>query len=169
MQRPAVMTSLLVTIRTVFHHGGSVMVTQTVLIVLMRKDVWLQHVLSQFAQGKCSVVLMEPVSKVTGIVMEKRIALMDLMSNHAVSYTYLTLSFFYILFLGIGHVFLEAWWSSLDPGRLLRWLDWIFLGGYPNYVAMIKDMGKRLLPLYYYIKMKISYDLGFILQSESPW
>ena len=30
-----------------------------------------------------------------------------------------------------------------------------------NYVAMSKDMGKRL-PQLYYIKMKISYDLGFI-------
>ena len=30
-----------------------------------------------------------------------------------------------------------------------------------NYVAMSKDMGKRL-PELYYIKMKISYDLGFI-------
>ena len=41
-----------------------------------------------------------------------------------------------------------------------------FLGGYLpslniNYVAMSKDMGKRL-PELYYIKMKISYDLGFI-------
>ena len=49
---------------------------------------------------------------------------------------------------------------------VLRWLDWIFLGGYLpslsiNYVAMSKDMGKRL-PQLYYIKMKISYDLGFI-------
>ena len=49
---------------------------------------------------------------------------------------------------------------------ILRWLDWIFLGGYLpslsiNYVAMSKDMGKRL-PQLYYIKMKISYDLGFI-------
>ena len=48
----------------------------------------------------------------------------------------------------------------------LRWLDWIFLRGYLpslsiNYVAMSKDMGKRLVQLYY-IKMKISYDLGFI-------
>ena len=47
----------------------------------------------------------------------------------------------------------------------LRWLDWIFWGGYLpslsiNYVGMSKDMGKRLLQLYY--KMKISYDLGFI-------
>ena len=47
----------------------------------------------------------------------------------------------------------------------LRWLDWIFLSGYLpslsiNYVAMSKDMGKRL-PQLYYIKMKISYDLGF--------
>ena len=30
-----------------------------------------------------------------------------------------------------------------------------------NYVAMSKDIGKRLLQLYY-IKLKISYDLGFI-------
>ena len=41
-----------------------------------------------------------------------------------------------------------------------------FGGGYlpslsMNYVAMIKDMEKRL-PQLYYIKMKISYDLGFI-------
>ena len=48
----------------------------------------------------------------------------------------------------------------------LRWLDWIFLGGYLpslsiNYVGMSKDMEKRL-PQLYYIKMKISYDLGFI-------
>ena len=46
------------------------------------------------------------------------------------------------------------------------WLDWIFLGGYLpslsiNYVGMSKDMGKRL-PQLYYIKTKISYDLGFI-------
>ena len=41
-----------------------------------------------------------------------------------------------------------------------------FLGGYLlclsiNYVAMSKDMKKRF-PQLYYIKMKISYDLGFI-------
>ena len=47
----------------------------------------------------------------------------------------------------------------------LRWLDWIFLRGYLpslsiNYVATSKDMAKRL-PQLYYIKMKISYDLGF--------
>ena len=41
-----------------------------------------------------------------------------------------------------------------------------FLGVIPpslsiNYVAMSKDMEKRL-PQLYYIKMKISYDLGFI-------
>ena len=49
---------------------------------------------------------------------------------------------------------------------ILRWLDWIFLGGYLpslsiNYVGMSKDMEKKL-PQLYYIKMKISYDLGFI-------
>ena len=48
----------------------------------------------------------------------------------------------------------------------LRWLDWIFWGWYLpslsiNYVGMSKDMEKRL-PQLYYIKMKISYDLGFI-------
>ena len=48
----------------------------------------------------------------------------------------------------------------------LWWLDWIFLKGYLpslsiNYVAMSKDMEKRL-PQLYYIKMKTSYDLGFI-------
>ena len=41
-----------------------------------------------------------------------------------------------------------------------------FLRGYLpslsiNYIAMSKDMGRRL-PQLYYIKMKISYDLGFI-------
>ena len=48
----------------------------------------------------------------------------------------------------------------------LRWLDWIFWGGYLqslsiNYVAMSKDIEKRF-PQLFYIKMKISYDLGFI-------
>ena len=48
----------------------------------------------------------------------------------------------------------------------LRWLDWIFWGGYLpslsiNYVAMSKDMEEGF-PELYYIKMKISYDLGFI-------
>ena len=50
--------------------------------------------------------------------------------------------------------------------RPVRWLDWIFLGGYLpslsiNYVAMSKDMEKRF-PQLYYIKMQISYDVGFI-------
>ena len=48
----------------------------------------------------------------------------------------------------------------------LRWLDWIFWGWYLpsfsiNYVGMSKDVEKRL-PQLYYIKMKLSYDLGFI-------
>ena len=48
----------------------------------------------------------------------------------------------------------------------LRWLDWIFWGLYLpslsiNYVGMSKDIEKRL-PQLYYIKTKISYDLGFI-------
>ena len=52
------------------------------------------------------------------------------------------------------------------PSQNLRWLDWIFWGGYLpslsiNYVAMSEDMRNRL-PQLYYIKMKISYDLGFI-------
>ena len=55
-------------------------------------------------------------------------------------------------------------WYFIDV--YLRWLSWIFLAGYLprwsiNYVGMSKDMGKRL-PQLYYIKMKISYDLGFI-------
>ena len=48
----------------------------------------------------------------------------------------------------------------------LRWLDWVFWAGYLlslniDYVAIIKDIAK-MLPQLYYIKMKISYDLGFI-------
>ena len=67
---------------------------------------------------------------------------------------------------------LESKEIVLDTKFLLRWLDWIFLGVYLpslsiNYVAMSKDREKRL-PQLYYIKMKNSYDLGF-LQSESPW
>ena len=51
-----------------------------------------------------------------------------------------------------------------DQGFKVARLD--FLGGYlpslsVNYVGMSKDMEKRL-PQLYYIKMKISYDLGFI-------
>ena len=54
----------------------------------------------------------------------------------------------------------------LNQHGLLRWLDWIFLGGYLpslsiNYVTMSKHIGKGL-PQLYYIRMKISYDLGFI-------
>ena len=46
------------------------------------------------------------------------------------------------------------------------WLDWSSLGGHLpslsiNYVGISKDMGKRL-PQLYYVKMKFSYDLGFI-------
>ena len=56
--------------------------------------------------------------------------------------------------------------SSSDKRHYLRWLDWIFWGGYlpslsTDYVAMSKDREKRL-PQLYYIKMKISYDLCFI-------
>ena len=54
-------------------------------------------------------------------------------------------------------------WEKLILLKVAR-LD--FLGWYLptlsiNYVGMSKDMEKRLLQLYY-IKMKISYDLGFI-------
>ena len=60
-------------------------------------------------------------------------------------------------------------WQGVISGiaaRSLRWLDWIFFGGYLpslsiNYVGMSKDTEKKL-PQLYYIKMKISYDLGFI-------
>ena len=58
------------------------------------------------------------------------------------------------------------WGVSPVGNQFLRWLDWIFWGWYLptlsiNYVGMSKDMEKKLLQLYY-IKMKISYDLGFI-------
>ena len=48
----------------------------------------------------------------------------------------------------------------------LRSLDWIFWGWYLqslsiNYVGISKDMEERL-PQLYYIKMKITYDLGFV-------
>ena len=58
---------------------------------------------------------------------------------------------------------------------LLKWLDWIFCGWYLptlsiNYVGMSKEMERRL-PQLYYIKMKISYDLGFIVlfQEVTLW
>ena len=49
---------------------------------------------------------------------------------------------------------------------ILRWLGWVFLRVYLpslsiNYVALSKNMGKKL-PQLYYIKMTIFYDLGFI-------
>ena len=59
----------------------------------------------------------------------------------------------------------------------LRWLDWIFEGGYLpslsiNWVGMSKDMGKRLTQLYY-IKMKtplrIFIYLCVSLYQESFW
>ena len=51
-------------------------------------------------------------------------------------------------------------WSIQKLLGNLRWLDWIFLGGYLpslsfNYVGMSKDM-EKWLPQLYYIKMKIS-------------
>ena len=59
-------------------------------------------------------------------------------------------------FVGYNHF---AWVLRVKVARL------DFLGGYLptlslNYVGMSKDMEKRL-PQLYYIKMKISYDLGF--------
>ena len=56
--------------------------------------------------------------------------------------------------------------QPLENKNLLRWLDWIFWGWYLptlciNYFGMSKDM-EKMLPQLYYIKMKISYDLGFI-------
>ena len=58
----------------------------------------------------------------------------------------------------------EVW--PKEKAKRLRWLDWIFWGKYLpilsiSYVGMSNDMGRRL-PQLYYIKMKISHDLGFI-------
>ena len=46
---------------------------------------------------------------------------------------------------------------------VLRWLDCIFQGGYlPSLnVGVSRDMEEKL-PQLYYIKMKLSYDLGFL-------
>ena len=68
-----------------------------------------------------------------------------------------------------SHIFLFGSLPRRRPSdftAILRWLDWVVLKGYlPSlsitYVAMSKDMEKRL-PQLYYIKIKISYDLGFI-------
>ena len=67
--------------------------------------------------------------------------------------------------------YLSYWTVLFDSVTLarqtgqLRWLSWIFHGGYlpsliVNCVGMSNDMG-RGLPQLYYIKMKI-YDLSFI-------
>ena len=58
------------------------------------------------------------------------------------------------------HIFLTVGFKKFKVAR-----PCFFLGEYLpslriNYVAVSKDMGKRSLHLYY-IKMKISYDLGF--------
>ena len=71
----------------------------------------------------------------------------------------------YPLFYSLWLLISEEIFKSIKTA-LLRWLDWIFWGWYLptlsiNYVGMSKDMEKRL-PQLYYIKMKISYDLGFI-------
>ena len=54
--------------------------------------------------------------------------------------------------------------SFISAANVVKVARLDFLGGYLpslsiNYVEMSKDMGKRLSQLYY-IKMKISYDLG---------
>ena len=71
----------------------------------------------------------------------------------------------------VGCMFYLSYYR-LSVNQCLRWLDWIFLGGYLprlsfSYVGMSKDMGKRL-PQLFYIIMKICYD-WVLLQSESPW
>ena len=57
-------------------------------------------------------------------------------------------------------------YTAITVKPVLRWLEWIFWGGYLpslsiNYVAMSKDMEKKS-PQLYYVKIKISFDLGFI-------
>ena len=64
--------------------------------------------------------------------------------------------------------------TALNPYEFiedLRWLDWIFLGGYLpslsiNYVAMSKDMGKRLPQLYYRIYSTISRTIFTQIKTE---
>ena len=65
----------------------------------------------------------------------------------------------------IGKLFCSILNQRLLKHVDLRWLHWIFLRGYLpslsiNYVGMSEDVEKKL-PQLYYIKMKISYDLGF--------
>ena len=61
--------------------------------------------------------------------------------------------------------------SDMREGKdFLRWLDWIFLGGYLpslniNYVAMSKDREKRLPQLYY---RKAILTIGLNLSSLGP-
>ena len=51
---------------------------------------------------------------------------------------------------------------TTDPPSVLLKIKWSPpKSSAPNYVGMSKDMEKRL-PQLYYIKMKISYDLGFL-------
>ena len=59
---------------------------QTVQMALMRKAVMhMLLLLLEFAQNKCSVVLMELASETFGTVMGKMIALMALMKKYVVS------------------------------------------------------------------------------------
>lgn len=85
LPRPAAATSLLVVTETVSLCAGDVMEMEIALTILMRKDVLIRDLLLQVAQEKCSVVLMELASKVTGAVTEKVIVLMALMRMDAVS------------------------------------------------------------------------------------
>ena len=60
----------------------------------------------------------------------------------------------------------DVYWVLRSTNMFFKVARLDFLGGYLpslsiNYVAMSKDMEKRF-PQLYYIKMKISYDLGFI-------
>ena len=84
---------------------------------------------------------------------------------------YLFVSFFGFVFLSLGKMAVQlattgncevTFSAHIEGGSTGFFLG----GGYLpslsiDYVAMSKDMEKRL-PQLYYIKMKISYDLGFI-------
>ena len=78
---------------------------------------------------------------------------------------FFSLSFVSFLFISVVLLYI-AKFVDVTINLSLRWLDWIFLGRYLpslslNYFGMSKDIETRL-PQLYYMKMKISYDLGFI-------
>ena len=63
-------------------------------------------------------------------------------------------------------------WKSGSAAGILKWLDWIFVGGYVpslsiKYVGVRKDMGKRLPRLFIW-RLKFLM-IWVLLQSESPW